>query len=129
MKLKKSVVLLGVLLAGGLTFVSRPILGHHSAAMFDNARVQEITGTVKLFQWTNPHIWIQVDVVNSSGVKEEWSIEGGGPNTLSRQGWRPTTFNPGEVVILRINPMRDGTHAGLFVGAKFSDDRTIGRWD
>ena len=97
--------------------------------MFDTTKVIEIKATVKELQWTNPHIWIQVYVDKSGGGREEWSIEGGGPNSLSRQGWRPTTFKPGDVVTLRINPMRDGTSAGLFVGAKFSNESTLGRWD
>jgi len=106
-----------------------PLAAHHSAAMFDTAKVVEISGTVKEMQWTNPHIWIQIYVQKSPTVREEWSIEGGGPNTLSRQGWRPTTFKPGAAVTLRINPMRDGTTAGLFVGVKFADATTLGRWD
>jgi hypothetical protein len=105
-----------------------PLAAHHSAAMFDTAKVIEINGTVKEFQWTNPHVWIQVEV-QKDGKKEEWSIEGGGPNTLSRQGWRPTSFTHGAAVTLRINPMRDGTTAGLFVGVKFADAKTLGRWD
>src|SRR5687768_366624 len=106
-----------------------PLAAHHSAAMFDNTKVMEISGTVKEFQWTNPHVWIQVYVQKSPGVREEWSIEGGGPNTLSRQGWRPTSFKAGDVVTMRINPMRDGTPAGLFVGVKFADSKTLGRWE
>ena len=105
------------------------ILGHHAATMFDTTKVIEITATVKELQWTNPHIWIQIEVQSVAGIRQEWSIEGGGPNSLSRQGWRPTTFKPGETVTLRINPMRDGTNAGLFVGVKFSDGKTLGRWD
>jgi hypothetical protein len=88
----------------------------------------EITGRVKEFQWTNPHVWIQVNV-EGDGVVVEWSIEGGGPNSLSRQGWRPSTFPPGAAVTLRINPMVDGTPAGGFVGARFEDGSTVGRWE
>jgi hypothetical protein len=125
MKSKTLAVVLGIL---AMALMHPALFGHHSAAMFDNTKVMEISGTVKEFQWTNPHVWIQVNVQNTSGP-QEWSIEGGGPNTLSRQGWRPTTFKAGETVTFRINPMRDGTHAGLFVGAKFSDAKTLGRWE
>ncbi|HET9220524.1 MAG TPA: DUF6152 family protein [Terriglobia bacterium] len=110
-------------------FGTAPIRAHHAATMFDTTKVIEIKGTVKELQWTNPHIWIQIYVEKSDGSREEWSIEGGGPNSLSRQGWRPTTFKPGDLVTLRINPMRDGSSAGLFVGAKFSNATTLGRWD
>jgi hypothetical protein len=119
----------GALLAAGLMLAAPVVRAHHSAAMFDDAKVLELTGTVKELQWTNPHIWIQL-IVEDKGVKTEWSIEGGSPNTLSRRGWRSTTFKPGDVVTIRINPMKDGTPAGGFVGAKFAaDGRTIGRWD
>ena len=124
----KSNTLCIVLAILALAALQPAVLGHHSAAMFDNTKVIEISGTIKEFQWTNPHVWIQVSVSSSSG-QQEWSIEGGGPNTLSRQGWRPTSFKAGETVSFRINPMRDGTHAGLFVGAKFSDAKTLGRWE
>jgi hypothetical protein len=102
---------------------------HHSTAMFDDTKVIELSGTVKTLQWANPHIWLQV-IVAADGAETEWSIEGGSPNTLSRQGWRSTTFKPGDAVTVRVNPMKDGTPAGLFVGAKLATDgRTIGRWE
>ena len=111
-----------------LAAMSPSLVAHHSAAMFDHDTVMEITGIVREFQWTNPHVWIQVDVESDDGVVE-WSIEGGGPNSLSRQGWRPSTFPAGATVTLRINPMLDGTPAGGFVGARFEDGSTLGRWE
>ena len=105
------------------------VSAHHSAAMFDDTKVIEIKGTVKELQWANPHIWLQV-IVEEKGVKREWSIEGGSPNTLSRQGWRSTTFKPGDVIVVRIAPMKDGSPGGNFIGARFeSDGKTIGRWE
>ena len=104
------------------------VVAHHSAAMFDDAKVLELKGTVKELQWANPHIWLQV-IVDEKGKKTEWSLEGGSPNSLSRQGWRSTTFKPGDAVTVRLNPMKDGTPAGSFIGAKFdADGKTIGRW-
>ena len=105
-----------------------PLGAHHSSAMFDHETVMEIEGVVKEFQWTNPHVWIQIEVQTPEGPVE-WSVEGGGPNSLSRQGWRPSTFRSGSTVTLKINPMLDGTPAGGFVGARFEDGSTIGRWE
>jgi hypothetical protein len=105
-----------------------PALAHHSGSMFDDESVIELKGTVKALQWANPHIWLQV-VVEANGTATEWSLEGGSPNSLSRQGWRSTTFKPGDVIAVRLNPMRDGAPGGRFVGARFdADGRTIGRW-
>lgn len=123
------VILAGLILVAAGALLETPLFAHHAATMFDTTKVIEVTAKVKELQWTNPHIWIQIEVQSPSGTRQEWSIEGGGPNSLSRQGWRPTTFTPGETVTLRINPMRDGTNAGLFVGAKFADGKTLGRWD
>jgi len=125
----KRVLLAGLILTVAGVLAGTTLFAHHAATMFDTTKVIEITAKVKEFQWTNPHIWIQIEVQSASGTRNEWSIEGGGPNSLSRQGWRPTTFTPGETVTLRINPMRDGTNGGLFVGAKFPDGKTLGRWD
>lgn len=125
----KKLTALAALVAAAVVGVAvRPLIAHHSAAMFDNQKITELTGTVKEFQWTNPHVWIQVNV-DKAGTKEEWSVEGGSPNSLSRNGWRKSTFEPGTAVTIRVNPMRDGTHAGNFVGAKFADGKTLGRWE
>jgi hypothetical protein len=120
------VIRVAALLAAGT--VATPLVAHHSGNMFDNSKTVELTGTVKEYQWTNPHIWIQVNV-DKDGKTEEWSVEGGSPNSLSRNGWRRTTFEPGAKVSIRINPMRDGSQAGNFVGAKFADGKTLGRWE
>ncbi|MGD8807991.1 MAG: DUF6152 family protein [Gammaproteobacteria bacterium] len=101
---------------------------HHAATMFDREQTVELVATVREFQWTSPHVWIQVQVENESGEIEEWSIEGGTPSRLYRAGWRPTTFNPGDKVTIRGNPMRDGGKAALFVGAKLEDGSTLGRY-
>lgn len=102
---------------------------HHSSAMFDKNRVVEITATVTEFQWTNPHVWIEINIANQDGQEEAWSIEGLGPNSLFRNGWRPNSFKAGDVIEIRFNPMHDGSNAGGFIGAKFSDGRILGRWD
>ena len=116
------------LAAAGMMIAAQAVSAHHSAAMFDDEKTLELRGTIKELQWTNPHIWIQV-IVEEKGAKTEWSLEGGSPNSLSRRGWRSTTFKPGDIVTVRLNPMKDGTPAGGFVGAKFADGKTIGRWE
>ena len=120
-------ILISVSIAGPL-LSSTIALAHHSNAMFDKSQVRQVTATVREFQWTNPHIWIQVLIENEDGEQEEWSIEGGGPNTLFRKGWRPNSFKPGDVVEFKLFPMHDGSNAALFVGAKFSSGDTLGNW-
>ena len=102
---------------------------HHSDAMFDRDQVRELTGVVKEFQFTNPHTWVQLNVTGDDGKTVEWSLEWGSPNQLGRQGIRPSTFPAGAEVTIRTNPMRDGTPGGAFIGARFADGKTVGRWD
>jgi uncharacterized protein DUF6152 len=109
--------------------MSAPAVAHHSGAGFNSDKVIELTGTIKEFQFTNPHTWIQVIVEDDKGAKVEWSVEWGSPNSLGRQGIRPSTFPAGAKVAMRLRPMLNGAPAGAFVGAKFPDGRTVGRWE
>jgi hypothetical protein len=118
-----------MLVAAVVAMTVVPVLAHHSAAGFDNTKVKEITGTIKEFQFKNPHSWIQVIVEDEKGQQTEWSVEWGSPNNLGRQGIRPSTFPPGAKVTIRLNPMDNGGPAGGFVGAKFPDGKTVGRWE
>jgi uncharacterized protein DUF6152 len=107
---------------------AQALVAHHAGTMFSD-EVKEIAGTVKEFQFTNPHSWIQVLVETKPGeAPQEWSVEWGSPNQLGRNGIRPSTFKPGSKVTLRVRPMRDGSPAGGFVGAKFADGTTVGNW-
>ena len=102
---------------------------HHAATMFDRERTVELSGEIVEFQWTSPHVWIQIDVENESGEVVEWSVEGSVPNRLYRAGWRPTTFRPGDRVTIRGAPMRNGAPAALFIGARLADGSTLGRFE
>lgn len=119
----------GALAVAGWLVLVPPAIAHHSGAGFDSDKVMELTGTIKEFQFTNPHTWIQMFVEDATGQKVEWSIEWGSPNNLGRQGIRPSTFPPGATVTMRLRPMLNGAPAGAFVGAKFADGKTVGRWD
>jgi len=122
---------LKVLIVGNVTLALSSALmsvfAHHSTASFDSEKEVVLVGTVKKFEWTNPHTWIQLDVKNDAGELVEWSIEGGSPGTLSRNGWKKTTFNPGDRVSIKVHPMVNGSPGGVFVGAVLADGSTIGR--
>ena len=102
---------------------------HHAATMFDREQTVELSGEIVEFQWTSPHVWIQINVENESGELVEWSVEGSVPNRLYRAGWRPTTFKPGDRVTIRAAPMRNGAPAAQFVGARLADGSTLGRFE
>lgn len=106
--------------------VMLPSYAHHSFALFDRDKQVTLKGTVKQFQWTNPHVFIQLQVANEKGETEEWSIEGASPNMLYRDGWTNKTFQTGDQVTMVINPLRDGKHGGSFVYCELPNGKKLG---
>jgi len=102
-------------------------LAHHSSAGFSEG-TKVVAGTVKEFQFRNPHSWIQVNVADESGKVTEWSVEWGSPNQLGRDGIRPSTFPTGTQITIKLRPDLSGHPIGIFVGAKMSDGKIIGKW-
>jgi hypothetical protein len=111
-----------------LTVAALPAAAHHSFAVFDNQKNVTLEGTVKEFQWTNPHSWVQLTVTDpATGEQVEWSIEGASPNALSRQGWKRTSLKAGDKATIVMHPMKDGTKAGSLVSATVNGVRVGGQ--
>jgi len=110
-----------LLWAVSLVAMAGTALAHHSAAMFDFSRTVTVQGTVKEFQYTNPHSWLQVLVASPDGKTVEWGFETEGPSTLLRVGIKLKTFQPGDKVTIVAHPMRDGRPAGAWVSATKAD--------
>jgi hypothetical protein len=104
-----------------------PVVAHHSFAMYDSQHVVTIKGVVKGFQWTNPHaiVWLV------SGPDEDskpilWTIElPTSPAGLVRMGWDKRSLNPGDRVVMEINPLRSGEHGGSFKKATLVDSGRV----
>lgn len=88
---------------------------HHAFAMFDTSKEVTLDGTVKEFQWTNPHAWVQIMVRDAAGKEVEWAIEGSSPNNLSRFGWTRTSVKAGDRAQIVIHPMKNGQIGGSLV--------------
>ena len=93
-------------------------MAHHSYNAFVMDSEKTISGTVKKFDWTNPHSWIWIESAGDNGVTQLWGIEGMSPNYLSRRGWSRTTLKPGDKISITIHPLRTGEPGGSFVSAK-----------
>jgi hypothetical protein len=113
------------LLAGGVLFSAGAALAHHSYAAFDRARTVQLTGTVKAWEWTNPHVWLTVTVAGKSGP-ETWAFEGMAPATLRAKGWSRTMMKPGDKILVVSNPRRDGTKGGALVGVTLPSGQAFG---
>ena len=112
----------GALLAGAVLLGGGGAWAHHSFAMFDQNRQVSIAGTVKTFQWTNPHAFIELEAPDH----KVWSIELNSPNNLVRQGWKRTALKPGDKVTVVLNPLRDGQNGGLFNAVTLPSGQVLG---
>ena len=105
-KLAVVVVSVGLILVG--TAVS--LRAHHAfAAEFDANRPITFKGTVTKMEWTNPHVWIHVDVKLPNGSVENWSFEAGTPNVLFRRGFTKLSLMPGTEITLDGYQAKDGS--------------------
>ncbi|HEY4213432.1 MAG TPA: DUF6152 family protein [Steroidobacteraceae bacterium] len=108
MKLRVATMVAGLLTLGS----TGAAFAHHSFAMFDETKETTLVGTIKEVQWTNPHIWVQVLAKNDKGQDVEWSIEGGSPNGLTRQGWKRSSLKAGDKIEMVIHPLKNGQNGG-----------------
>lgn len=113
-------------IAAGLSLgLSGLALAHHSFAAFDVTTQKEITGTVKKFDYTNPHTWVWLDVPNDHGGVDTWGFEGMSPNYLGRRGWTRATLKPGDKLTITFRPMKDGEKGGMWVSGKRPNGETL----
>lgn len=97
------------LAAVAASLLARPAGAHHSfAAEFDAAHPRDFAGAVAQFDWVNPHSVLQVDVPGPGGAVERWSFELPPPSALRRRGLAPDQVKPGERVVVRGYPAKDG---------------------
>jgi hypothetical protein len=99
---------------------------HHSFAMFDHEKMINVSGTLIEFEWTNPHCWLHVGVVDAAtGRTLDWAFEMGSIGQVAQQGWKTDTVKPGDKITIEAYPMKDGSRGGQYQGAKLSDGRTF----
>jgi hypothetical protein len=89
-----------------------PVFGHHSFAMFDQEHPIDLVGVVKDWKYTAPHAFIILEVKEADGTSQVWSLEGGAPSGLIRDGWTSKTLKPGDELQLKVDPLRSGAPGG-----------------
>ena len=102
------------------------LLAHHSFSMFDTTKSVSLSGSVTVFEWTNPHAYIEIDVPEARGGVKHWTIEMGSPSILQQSGWKYKDLKFGDKITVSISPLRNGDPGGLLVQAKLPDGRTLG---
>ncbi len=113
------------LLAAALLAAVVPSFAHHSFAAFDITTQKTVTGTVNKVDWTNPHIWLWIDVPNDKGGADTFGFEGMSPNFLARRGWTRTTLKNGDKITINYRPMKDGSKGGMFMTGQMATGKLL----
>lgn len=93
-----------------LFFVNLTQAHHSLTGEFDVSKNFELRGAITKVEWTNPHIWLYLDVADDKGQTVKWECEMGSPNQLIRQGWKKEDLPLGTIIRAQANPARDGTN-------------------
>lgn len=121
-KLASVLAALGVVLL--VTAVS--LRAHHAfSAEFDASKPVKMKGTISKMEWTNPHVWLHLDVKNQAGATETWAFEAGTPSVLFRRGVTRDSVKPGMEVQVDGYQAKDGSHRANGRDLTFSDGRTL----
>jgi hypothetical protein len=100
-----------IIVCAGLV-LAQQASAHHGENLFDRSRPMSLTGTLRLFRWSNPHTWLYVDVPNANGQQDEWVLQAPSVAVLSRYGWSSHALQPGDKIIVQYAPRRDGKLGG-----------------
>ena len=103
-----------------------PIAAHHSfTAQYDASKQVTLAGTITKVEWTNPHTFFFIDARDDQGRIVNWTVEGGAPNVLYREGWKPTTLKVGDQVTVTMALAKDGSNQGNALLVKLPDGRCV----
>ncbi|PYS50392.1 MAG: hypothetical protein DMG13_21190 [Acidobacteria bacterium] len=122
---KRVVLLLGLGLVFGLGLQSTTILAHHSTAMYNMNRPVTVTGVVKRFEWTNPHAFIFLDVMDEKGNAVEWEVEMMSLNHLRGYGWTRNTVKAGDLISCTGGAAKSGAASMISSYMKLADGRMM----
>lgn len=98
---------------------------HHSFVAFNMNEEKTVTGTVNKVEWTNPHIWIWIDVPDGKGGTANYGFEGMSPNFLERRNWTRTTLKVGDTITVSYRPLRNGVNGGMFMTGKMQTGKIL----
>lgn len=107
-----------------LSLGAMPASAHHSLAAYVMSTYRTVDGTVKTFQWTNPHAKMTLVVPTANGGSQEWSFEGGSIGRLTSGGFIREAVAPGDKITVAYNPRRDRAIGGFFIAVTTAGGKT-----
>jgi Family of unknown function (DUF6152) len=101
-------LLLAFIFALSGCLISSPLFAHHSSSAYDMSHPVDMKGVVTNMEWSNPHVFIYMNMKNEKGEVEEWRVEGNSPNMLFRAGWKKEMIKVGDDLTVNGAPAKNG---------------------
>lgn len=108
----------------GFALTDGPARAHHSHSMFDTSQEITVTGTVTNYSYRNPHVFLYLDVKDEKGEVVPWAVEMSNITNMQRRGIQRSTFKVGDVVTVKLNPLKDGRPGGNYTSVIAADGKT-----
>jgi Family of unknown function (DUF6152) len=87
------------------------IFAHHAyTAEFDTTKPVKLSGVLTRVEWSNPHIWIYLDVKDDKGNVTNWGVSASPPGMLQRRGITKSSLKLGEVLTITGHRAKDGSN-------------------
>jgi hypothetical protein len=110
-----------------VAFILAPALlvAHHGTASFDTGKEVTLKGAVTEWIWANPHCFLKLDIKDESGATRSWMVETQNPTDMSRRGWARTSFKAGDVVTVKVEPVKGTAPVGRILSVVLPDGSTL----
>jgi hypothetical protein len=112
----------GAVAALALAFVTIPAIAHHSGAMYERTAIVTLEGTIKAYEFTNPHVWFRI-LIEQDGKQVEWAVSAAAPYRMRDWGITPAEIKPGDKVVIRAHPLKDGRRGGILIDITTADGK------
>ncbi len=86
-------------------------LAHHAEPLYDMKHPVTLTGVVSRVEWSNPHVYLYLNLASEKGGSEEWSIELAAPHSLQHYGWTSMAIRPGDRITCTGGRAKSGARA------------------
>lgn len=96
-----------------LLLLSVSLFAHHGTSRYDLDKTITLSGTVTGFDWGNPHCLVHMDVKDTGGQIQHWTLELASPFTMSHEGWKKDSLKAGDEIVADTHPARNGVALGI----------------
>jgi Family of unknown function (DUF6152) len=113
-----------LLLTAALAVAPLAASAHHAyTAEFDTTKPVKLSGVVTKVEWSNPHVWLYLDVKDEKGNVANWGFSASPPGMLQRRGITKNSLKLGEMLTISGHRARDGSNNASGNVVTFADGR------